>query len=100
MAHQPRQRRPPPPFRFFARGLRGLRYSLMSQRVTCGFLSMICVYLCVFAVGPGIRDGAGGIMIRKGSAFGQSGKQLIVVRVFAARRVKGDALRHPLQDVV
>ena len=72
----------------------------MSQRVTCGFLSMICVYLCVFAVGPGIRDGAGGIMIRKGSAFGQSGKQLIVVRVFAARRVKGDALRHPLQDVV
>ncbi len=31
---------------------------------------MICVFLCVFAVGPGIRDGAGAIMIRKGSAFG------------------------------
>ncbi len=48
------------PRRFdFLRGLRGLRYSSMSHRVTSGFLSMICVYLCVFAVGPGIRNGAG-----------------------------------------
>ncbi len=81
MVHQPRQA-PPAPRRFDF--LRGLRYSFMSQRVTSRFLSMICVFLCVFAVGPRIRDGAGAIMIRKGSASGQSGKQLIVVRVFAA----------------
>ncbi len=62
---------PDQPWRFdFLRGLRGLRYYFMSQRVTSGFLSMICVYLWVFAVGPGIRDGAGDVTKRKHQAIG------------------------------
>ncbi len=89
MAHQPRQVLPAPAVSIFCRSLRGLRYSFMSQRVTSGFLSMICVYLCVFAVGPGIRDGAGAIMIRKGPAFGQSGRQLIV-NILCCRLIKKD----------
>jgi len=42
---------------------------------------VICVYLCVTAVSPEFRDGASGIVIRKGPAFVRSGKQRIVVRV-------------------
>jgi hypothetical protein len=61
------------------RGLRGLRYPSMSQRVTSGFSSMICVYLCVFAGGRGVRDGAGGVGEREGRAVDQIGSGRIVV---------------------
>ncbi len=74
---------PARPRRFnFLRRLRGLRYSFMSQLVTSGSWSMICVYLCVFAVGPRIRERAGDVEKRKSRAigFGMSGVQSRVLR--------------------
>jgi hypothetical protein len=78
---------PARPWRFdFLRGLRGLRYPIVGQRVTSGFLSMICVYLCVLAVGSGIGNRAGDITNRKSRATRQFGRKRNIVRVFAACR--------------